>query len=97
MYKHVPPKARSFIMSYFMHMQNSPFSKGIKLNKIYGERCQSWQNTETRLLIYIFSSRIWNSSYTKVHHIYVTVRAKTRLVRTQTEIHFIGPAYSYTK
>ena len=28
---------------------------------------------------------------------YVTVWAKTRHVRTQTEIHFIAPAYSYTK
>ena len=27
----------------------------------------------------------------------VTVWAKTRLVCTQTEIHFIAPAYSYTK
>ena len=27
----------------------------------------------------------------------VTVWAKTRHVRTQTEIHFIAPAYSYTK
>ena len=29
--------------------------------------------------------------------IYVTVWAKTRHVHTQTEIHFIAPAYSYTK
>ena len=28
---------------------------------------------------------------------YVTVWAKTRHVRTQTEIHFIAPAFSYTK
>ena len=27
----------------------------------------------------------------------VTVCAKTRHVRTQTEIHFIAPVYSYTK
>ena len=27
----------------------------------------------------------------------VTVWAKTQHVRTQTEIHFISPAYSYTK
>ena len=29
--------------------------------------------------------------------LYVTVRAKTRHVHTQTEIHFIASAYSYTK
>ena len=28
---------------------------------------------------------------------FVTVWAKSRYVRTQTEIHFIAPAYSYTK
>ena len=28
---------------------------------------------------------------------YVTVLAKTRHIHTQTEIHFIAPAYSYTK
>ena len=35
--------------------------------------------------------------YMYVYNYYVTVSAKTRHVHTQTEIHFIAPAYSYTK
>ena len=55
--------------------------------------------TDTYIYTHIYTH---NYIYTHIHihthtYIYVTVWAKTRHVRTQTEIYFITPAYSYTK
>ena len=36
------------------------------------------------------------SDQNKSDRIFVTVHAKTSLVRTKIEIHFLSPAYSYT-
>ena len=37
-----------------------------------------------------------SAQYTNVLYTYVTVHAKTSLVRTKIEINFLSPAYSYT-
>ena len=41
--------------------------------------------------------RDWILSGDSLHILYVTVSAKTSLVRTKIYIYFFGPAYSYTQ
>ena len=49
--------------------------------------------TNYKMFSSLLSYTIWNGI---IIGIFVTVSAKTRHVRTQTEIYFIAPAYSYT-
>ena len=49
------------------------------------------------LLEWMSKGRWWHKASMVMWLPYVTVWAKTQHVRTQTEIHFIVPAYSYTK